>query len=1102
MKEAKHLKKLQFGRLALLLIATVFAFGTVNAQTRTVTGVVKDPAGETIIGASVQVKGTKIATITGMDGSFKINVPTDAKTLVISYVGMDKKELPIAGSVVNVKLENSDKTLDEVVVVGYGTQKKRDLTGSVSSIGEKALKDIPVSNIAEALTGKLTGVQVTTTEGSPDAEIKIRVRGGGSITQANTPLYIVDGFAKDDIRDISPADIQSIDVLKDASSTAIYGSRGANGVILITTKSGQQGKLSVSYNGYMGMKQVSKTLDVLTPFQYTQKQYERASWGGASTVVSEYEKYFGNYGDIDLYNYMNGTNWQNETFGRTGVTQNHTVSLNGGSKTFNYNASYSHIYDKAIMYMSDYVRDNFSVKLKYTPVKWLKLDFNTRYAGTIINGSGANDQTGIEKSTNDSRVKSAVVFTPIPLKNLATQGDDSEATSNLYSPIVSSQDNNRYQASKDFSINGGITVNFMKDFSFNTTLGYSSNFKNDKRFYGLSAYYTREGGAKKRNDVDIAPSTFLTETNKSTIQNTNVLNYKKDNLFEGHNLSAVLGQETLIRKNDNFVRDIEQFPTYFMSDSVWSNLAAGTERSAIRFFAPDYRLISVFGRLNYDIEGKYLISAVLRSDGSSKFAKGNAWGFFPSVSAGWRISDEEFMKSTENWLSNLKLRVGYGQAGNDNIDDGAFYRSYKSSLSPYLDPTDFSYIYTTGSTLANPNLKWETTITQNVGLDFGFFKGRINGTLEMYSNKTLDALMLVNISGTGYETQWQNVASTSNNGVELSLNADLVQTKDFNLGISFNISANQNKVIKMSDAANAVFNEAWTSYTEASNSYIVSVGNPVGLIYGFQSDGMYAADDFMWNGNKWIMNSAKYTTSEITGYNGSTPIYKYKDADGNVFADNSAIDGLSFGPGGMKLKDLNKDGVIDLKDKTLIGNANPKYFGAFGLTSSYKNFDMSANFNWVYGNDIYNANKIEMNAQFFKYRNMLTSSLNSYTQIDWASGARITDKNALSAMNANATMWAAPTGRYATTSWAIEDGSFLRLNNLTVGYTLPGKLTKKFYVQKLRIYASGYNLWVWTKYSGYDPEVDSRRKSPATPGVDYSAYPKSRSYNVGVNLTF
>lgn len=1094
MKEAQNKRKLHFSRLMLLLVAALFAFGTVSAQTKTVSGVVKDASGETIIGASVQVKGTKVATITGMDGSYKINVPADGKVLIFTYVGMEKKEITIAGNVINIFLESSDKSLDEVVVIGYGTQKKRDLTGSVSSVSEKALRDIPVATAAEALTGKLTGVQVTTTEGSPDAEIKIRVRGGGSITQSNTPLYIVDGFAKDDIKDIAPSEIQSVDVLKDASSTAIYGSRGANGVIIITTKSGQQGKISLSYNGFMGMKQVSKTLDVLSPYQFARKQYERAVWGGGTKVANEYEAYFGNYGDIDLYKYIKGTDWQNETFGNIGTTQNHSLALSGGDKKFSYNANFAHIYDKAIMYMSNYTRDNLGLKLKYTPVKWLKLDFATRYAATTINGSGANDQTGLEKSTNDSRVKSAVVYTPIPLKNLVSQDDDTEATASLYSPIQSTEDNNRYQHNKEFSVNGGITINFNKYLSLNSTFGYTKSNKDDKRFYGLSSYYVREGGAYKRDNAT-APVVFLSDINRTTLQNTNVLNFKKENIFEGHNLSVVLGQETLIRTYNYYTRDIEAFTRTYMSADAWGNLADGTVRPTRPFTAPDYRMLSYFGRLNYDINGKYLFAATLRTDASSKFASGNQWGFFPSGSIGWRISDESFMEDTKDWLSNLKLRGGFGAAGNDNIDDGAFIRSYTSSPSNYLEPDIFSSIYSAGQTLANPDLKWETTVTKNAGLDFGFFNSRLNGSIELYANNTYDALMLVNISGVGYTNQWQNVASTSNNGIELSLNANLFQTKDFTLDFSFNISANQNKVLELGKSTIPPFNEAWTSYSEASNSYIVSVGQPVGLIYGFESDGMYNADDFKWTGSNWVMNNAKYVNQD--------PVTKvYTDATGKAFVDNSGIDGLSWGPGAMKLKDTNGDGKITIDDKVLIGNTNPEHFGAFGFTSTYKGFDASVNFNWVYGNQIYNANKIELTAAFYKYRNSLASTVNSYTQIDWETGNRITDAATLTTMNANADIWAAPTGRYATTSWAIEDGSFLRLNNLTVGYTLPGKLTKKFYVQKLRVYASGYNLHTWTKYTGYDPEVDSRRATPATPGVDYSAYPKSSSYNVGVNITF
>jgi TonB-linked SusC/RagA family outer membrane protein len=1092
MKEAKPQKKHLFNRLMLAFLAVIFTISTVNAQIKTVTGIVKDASGETIIGASVIVKGTKAATITDVNGAFKLSVPADSKTLVASYIGMEPKEVQIKGTVINVTLQSVDKSLEEVVVIGYGTQKKKDLTGSVSSVSEKELRDIPVATAAEAITGKLPGVQVTTTEGSPDAEIKIRVRGGGSITQSNTPLYIVDGFFKDDIKDIAPSEIQTIDVLKDASSTAIYGSRGANGVIIITTKSAQAGKLSLSYNGYFGFKETSKMLDVLSPYQFAQKQYERAVWNKA--IPGDYENYLGSFDDINLYNYVNGTNWQDKTFGNTGSTQNHSVTLGGGDAKFKYNAVYSHITDKAIMYMSNYTRDNVSLKLNYTPLKWLILDLAGRYAGTTINGSGANDQTGTEKSTTDSRVKNAVIYMPIPLKNLTTQNDDADATSTLYSPLTQTQDNNRYQRTNDLNVNFGATFNITNNLTFRTTIGYTDVTKDDKRFFGLTSYYVTNGGSLKRDNA-FAPVTFRTQTNATTLQNTNLLTFKKDNLFEGQNINFVLGQESYIVSSDFIFTDIEAFPKAYMSNDAWANPADGTSVANKHTFNPDYRKFSYFTRLNYDIKDRYLIALSLRADGSSKFIQ-NPWGIFPSVSAGWRISEEKFMEGTKDWLSNLKLRGGIGQAGNDNIPNSMFVRNYISSYSSYIPASMMTTIFSAGTTLANPEVKWETTETKNAGIDFGFFNNRISGSIEGYSNTTKDALINMSISGP-YSFVWKNAASTQNQGLELTLNIALIQKKDFNLNFAFNISANQNKVLNLGGLTSYQFNEAWTSYTSTSNSYLVTPGQPVGLIYGFQSDGWYSAKDFTWNGSKWVMNATKYSN-----YDSNTKIYS--DKFGNKFVDNSSLAGLSWGPGAMKLKDTNGDGVITLDDKTLIGNTNPKHFGAFSFSGFYKGFDANINFNWVYGNSIYNANKIEMSSLYYKYRNMLAINENSYTTIDWKTGNRITDTSVLDLINANnhVSIWAPPTGQYATTSYDIEDGSFLRLNNLTIGYTLPQKLTTKIYIQKLRFYATGYNLWILTKYTGYDPEVDTRRSTPATPGVDYSAYPKSRSYNVGVNITF
>ena len=1093
MKETKFQERMYFKRFVSALALVFFMTSFVSAQIKTVSGVVKDASGETIIGASVTVKGTKSATITDIDGKYKLNIPADGKTLVASYIGMESQEVAIKASVVNITLQPVDKSLDEVVVIGYGTQRKRDLTGSLSTVGEKELKDIPVSTVAEALTGKMPGVQVTTTEGSPDADIKIRVRGGGSITQSNTPLYVVDGFIKDDIKDIAPSEIIECTVLKDASTTAIYGARGANGVMIITTKSGSQGKLSVSYNAYFGIKQVSKYLDVLSPFQFAQKQYERAVWG--NTVAADYETYFGSFNDINLYNSMNATNWQKESFGRMGSTQNHSVTVSGGSKLLTFNLNYNHMDDKAIMAMSDYRRDNIAAKVNINPIQWLKIDLAARYAGTVIDGGGANDQTGSEKSTADSRIKNAVTYTPIPLKNLVLQDDNVDAVSSLYSPLQTIADNDRYQNTKTFTFNGGFTVNINKNLVFKSNLGYITTSKVDNRFWGLSSYYVLNGGATKLNNAS-APAVTLNDINTSKFQATNLLTFTKKDLFKDQNLTVMVGEENSSTSYDIYSRNYEALPPSYNSRQAWDSTRNGVLKLPNHYYAPDDRLLSFFGRVNYDILDRYLIAVTMRADGSSKFMNENHWGYFPSASIGWRITEESFMKS-QDWVSNLKLRGSLGESGNNNIPLASFWRNYSISSNNYLpNSMQTNYFVAGGSSniLANNDLRWETTITRGLGLDYGFFKNRINGSIDVYSNITTGVLIPMLLSGVGYTSQWQNVGQTSNRGAEINLNAVLVQSKDFNLTLGINFSTNINNVDNLGSLTSYSFNEAWTSSTLASNSYFVTPGQPVGIIYGFKTIGMYSADDFAWNGTHWIMNAAKYTLDPATNL--------YKDANGNTFVDNSAITGLSWGPGAMKIQDVDGDGKITLADRQKIGDTNPKHYGSFSISGNYKGFDFSTNINWVYGNNIYNASKIEMSSLYYKDRNMLASTANAYTQIDWTTGNRVTDTSLLSTMNANATIWATPTNNYALTSWAIEDGSFIRLNNLTLGYTFPSKLTKKFYVQKLRLYATGNNLFILTNYSGYDPEVDTRRTTPATPGVDFSAYPKSRSYNIGLNITF
>ncbi len=1068
----------------LLLVTAMSLISVCGYAQSQVSGIIRNSSGEPMVGATVAVKGDKPASvITDKNGRYTIAVPEGVKTLSVSMMSMKPQTVAITGSEANVVLESDAQMIEEVVLIGYGTVKKRDLTGAVSSVGAKDINTIPVTTAAEAITGKLAGVQVTTTEGSPDAEIKIRVRGGGSITRDNSPLYIVDGFPLNNISDIPPTDIQSIDVLKDASSTAIYGARGANGVIIVTTKSAKEGKFTVSYNGYFGIKNIAKTLDVMDPYEFAFMQYENALLN--NKVSDKYEPYFGSYSDIDLYKYMKGTDWQDVMFGRTGTTSNHSVSVTGGSSTASYNVSYSRIDDKAIMLGSQYARDNFNVKLNTKPYKWLKFDVSARYSVTVTEGAGANDVTGSEKSTNDSRVKNSVIYTPLPIRNTTVAGDDEESFGGLYSPVIQNADNDRYKKRNALNINGGVSVNFTKNLLLRTELGIDDIFNEDNRFYGSSTYYVNGGGLLPVG----FPGAQLVDARSSSFRNTNTLTYTKT-FCKNHNFSAMVGEELISSEAQSCTSIMQGFPKFFDSKMAWAFSSQGDAVSVSNYYYPDDRLVSFFGRVNYDFKGKYLISGTFRADGSSKFAPGNQWGYFPSVSAAWRISDEKFMQGSQGWLNTLKLRASYGTAGNNNIPGLAYMQVYSSSATNFLP---FASSFWTvkpedGKTLmSNENLKWETTVTRNMGLDFGFFRNRLTGTFDIYKNNTKDLLINYPTPGSGYSTQLRNVGETSNKGFEFSINAILVESRDFHMDFNFNFSANRNKVESLGGLEQLDrFTSGWTKSAFGANEYLVQVGRPLGEIYGYVSDGYYSVDDFNWDGAKWVVANADVV-------------------------DNSVLTGKSWGPGAMKLKDIdgNKKITNDNADRVLIGNALPKHTGGFGLNASYKGFDMSAAFNWVYGNSILNANKIEFTATgAYYYRNMLNSfsSGKRFSHVDKATGERVTDKDALRAMNANASLWSpvidGGTGLYPLTSWAVEDGSFLRLNNLTVGYTFPKRWMNKVYIQSLRVYVSAHNLYTWTSYTGYDPEVDSRRATPLTPGVDYSAYPKSRSFNFGVNLTF
>lgn len=1065
-------------RLALLVLFTLFV-GSLSAQT--IKGNVKDSNGEPVIGATVLEKGTKNnATVTDIDGNFSIKL-TGNNPLQISYIGMKTKTVETAGkSTINVKLEDETTNLEDLVVIGYGSVRRKDLTGSVATVNSEALAAVPVASVTEALTGKMAGVQITTTEGSPDADVKIRVRGGGSITQSNDPLLIVDGFPVESISDIPATDIEDITVLKDASSTAIYGSRGANGVILVTTKSGKSGKVNVSYNAYYSWKKVAKKMDVLSPYDYAKWQYELALLKNENDL-SSYTDYFGNYEDMDLYRDVEANDWQDIVYGRTGNTFNHNVNITGGTETVKYAFSYAHMNDKAIQIGSNYKRDNFSLKLNTKPTKNTTLDFQARYSDTDIRGGGANDATGVYDS--DKRLKYAVIYTPIPLANLDESAGTDDDFGNLYNPVESQYDNDRKKERKTLNFAGAFGWEVFKNFKIRTEFGYDDYNQYDQRFWGTTTYYVKNVPASGNQNK---PAIRLTDTNRHRFRNSNTISYDFSKLIKNtdHSLNFMVGHEYIITKERENMNEVHGFPEDYTAEQAWKLSSQGTPYTIDDNYSADDKLLSFFGRVNYNFKDRYLLTATFRADASSKFSEENRWGYFPSAAVAWRISSEPFMKSTQNWLDDLKLRLSYGTAGNNNIPTGQLSQMYESKATSWIN--GFTQYWAPSKIMANPDLKWETTITRNIGLDFTLFKGKLSGSIEAYLNTTKDLLIQFPVAGTGYDTQYRNMGETENRGVEFSFTWHAIDKKNWGIDLYGNLGVNKSEIKSLGSMQDFGKNTAWAS-TEIGQDYWIAVGGQVGEIRGYQLAGRYEVDDFK-------------------GYDAATKTWILKED----VPDASPIIG-TVRPGSIKLVDQPTEeggvgnGVIGDEDNVIIGNVNPDVYGGFGLNAHAYGFDLSANFNFSIGNQVYNANKIEYTSTSkYQYRNMIDIMADGkrWTNLDPETGMLCNDPVRLAELNANTTKWSPYMSKFVLTDWAVEDASFLRLNTLTLGYTLPQSLTKRVGINSLRFYCTAYNVFTITGYSGYDPESDCIRKDALTPGVDYSGYPRSRSFVIGLNLNF
>ncbi|MNK11502.1 TonB dependent receptor [compost metagenome] len=1074
----------------ILLFFCVLAIGIqlVQAQTRSVTGKVTEKGtGSPIPGVAVTIKGTKVAVSTDGNGTYKIGVPSTGNTiLVFKSIGYNETEVEVGTKTqVNTALEESSTSLNEVKIVniGYGTVKKEALTGSVSSITAKDLADFPVGTAAEALAGKLAGVTVTTSEGAPGAEIQIRVRGGSSLTGDNSPLYIVDGVQVENaLSMLSPNEIQSIDVLKDVASTAIYGSRGANGVVIITTKSGKDGKTMVSFDAYAGARQIVNKLDVMNPYEYVMYQYELYNNNTAQDVKDTFTKRYGTYEDLDIYKNVKNIDWQDRVFGRQAFSNTQILNLSGGTKTTTFNFTLNNVNEDGIMLESGFRRTFASFRFDHKISDKIRTGVNVRYSRQRVDGAG----TTSTQSQGNNRLRNSVRYQPY--SGGGDSGDLFDADFNvtaLSNPVTLAHQELKYDYKNDLISSAYVNYQILKNLSLRSQIGMNFTDRRVNAFSGPISNVARSNASM--------PVVVLENSALNTVLNTNTLNYKP-NLGSDHSLDVLVGQELNIINSRSNGSTTKWFPEDITADEAFASIQkaeppAGLVQDKPTSLMGGSRQFSFFGRASYNYKGRYLATFNFRRDGSSFFADGRKWGDFPSGQIAWRASEESFIKDLNlKWLNNFKVRASYGIAGNNRIGQDLFLTLYKASS------TDGGYAANDGSVvtgliagdfLANPLITWEKNISANFGLDIELFRNRLSASIDLYENRTNDLLLRADISPTnGYRYQQQNVGKTSNKGLEIQLNGVVAKTKNFSYSSGLNFAFNRNKILGLQTGLQSYVTES--GWVNSLADFLVQVGGPVGQFYGFVSDGRYTVNDF------------NYTQNSTTG------VYTYT-LKPDVANARALLGNREPQPGDMKVKKLS-DGssmLIGDNDKTVLGNSQAKVTGGFTNQFTYKNFDMNIFMNFSLGNKVYNANKVEFTSQFNVKDNNLLSVMNDRWRNFDANGVKVTDPTVLTQMNANTTMWTPTLGNYTLTSYAVEDGSFLRITNVTLGYTLPTSLVKKSgFISKLRVYATVNNLHTFTKYTGYDPEANTRRSNPLTPGIDYAAYPRSRFVLAGINMAF
>lgn len=1054
-------------RKILLITVCLLTSLSIYAQSTTITGKVVDNEGLEIIGANISIKGNPgVGTITNIDGQYTLKVKNASRdVLIISYVGMKTQEVPIKGQKqVNITLQLDNQELDEVVVTGYGGTRRGDLTGSVVSVKNEVLMQTPTSNVAQALAGRVAGVQVTQSEGEPGSSISIRVRGGISITQSNEPLYVIDGFPSEDgMNNLDPAEVETIDILKDASSTAIYGARGANGVVVITTKKGSKdgSATQVSFDSYIGIKKIARKLPVLSTREFVLLDYERSLGLRGEAGVKAFQSRYGSFLEIDE-NYANreGIDWQDETLGRVTTSQNYRIGLTGGSKELKYNFSYSYFKELGAMVFSGSDKHNVSLNVTHDSSKRFQANARFTYTQSNVYGMGTSGE-----SIRFNKMEHIIQYRP----TMGIHGNDSELLINedplleddqsnpMQSPLISASEEVKKKLQRSLQVSGGFTLKFTNRLNFRNTTGM--RYQNTR----LDTFYGANSIIGKRSSINGG----IQYNENGGFQTSNVLTY--DYRTKKQKLNVMLGQEWVSNWSQYVASFAKDFPN---NDMGLNDMNLGTPSNIQSGVNDDDKLISFFGRANYNFNEKYLLTATVRADGSSKFSDNNKWGFFPSLSAAWRMGEETFIKNL-NLFSDLKLRVGYGMAGNNRVASYSSLDLLGSATYPSGDTQTPGYAPTA---IPSKDLKWESNKTLNIGIDMGFLGQRLTITPEFYINNSTNLLLNSRVpSSSGFTNMLRNIGQTRNVGVDLTIGSTNVQKRHFTWTTQFNISHNQNKIEALS-GEQFFLEEASFGYKQKTHK--IEVGKSIGQFYGYRTIGLYQVEDF--------------------NYDASTKAYTLKEGI-PYMGDRGGIQ-----PGMWKFANTNNDDVIDESDKTVIGNALPRFYGGLNNTFSYKQWDMSIFFSFSYGGEVLNATKLT-NTQTGKTNYNVLDHANSskrWMTID-ARGQTVTDPTQLAALNAGktvASLYDMEQGDTYIHSWAIEDASFLRLSNLSIGYSFSKLMLRKVGIQNLRLYATGNNLFVWTPYTGFDPEVSTKGNS-LTPGVDFGAYPRSRSFTFGLNIT-